>query len=491
VFLASAALEAARVVLIDNTATGRGLPGIFNEHKRAATADWLVFCHQDFVVFQRDWIERIAGLRPDACYGPIGIDRTGRFLGRIRQTDESWLGLAVDGADVVGLDEVCLVVPRAVYEAVDFDERFPFDLYVHDYCLAAREAGFGVKTLQLECQHRSKSLTGDVARESYRRAKAAYIAKHQVLGPLLTTTFQWKPSYWSDPEQTPTLRAELALIPSGSHVLEVGTAAGHMTRALRRKGCQVTGIEVDEERARLAAPLCQRMVVGNVEDLDLDAVVPERFDVVLCGDVLEHLKDPEPVLAALQRRLAPGGHLVVSLPHVAHGSVRLSLLEGRFPYAKEGLLDATHLRFFTLESLAGLFERAGFEIGNLHRTRIGLFDTEIPLDPSRLAPSTVRRVAQDPEATTYQFVFRAFPSSRSAEPHDLRDRTFDPRQACRALAATCMGRAWSAFHRHPPSRREARAWARLAMTLAPSVKAAVYWVVSFLPLPRAYAGRRR
>ena len=297
----------------------------------------------------------------------------------------------------------------------------------------------------------------------------------------MTTAFQWKPQYWSEPEHTPTLRAELALIPTGSNVLEIGTAAGHMTRALREKGCQITGVELDDERARLAASLCRRMVVGNVEDMDLDAALPDHFDVILCGDVLEHLKNPASALSALKRRLAPTGHLVVSLPHIGHGSVRLSLLEGRFDYAKEGLLDATHLRFFTLDSIVELFSDAGFEIRDLHRTRIGVFDTEIVLDPSQVPPSAARRVIQDPEATVYQFVFRAIPSRQRTRRDDLCDTTFDPRRERKAFAASCMGRAWAAFHRDPADRPEARAWARLAMVAAPSVKAALYWLVSFLP----------
>ena len=80
-FLRSSGLDRARVSLIDNTASRRSLPAIFNEYKSDCAADCLVFCHQDFVVFDDDWIERIAGLSQGACYGPIGIDRSGRFVG--------------------------------------------------------------------------------------------------------------------------------------------------------------------------------------------------------------------------------------------------------------------------------------------------------------------------------------------------------------------------------------------------------------------------
>jgi len=162
------------VVVVYNerdTATGRSLPAIFNEHKAGAAADWLVFCHQDFVVFDDDWIERLTRLSEGACYGPIGVDRSGRFLGRIMQTDGTCIGQPEDGADVVGLDEQCLIVPRPIYSTVDFDERFAFDLYAHDYCLTPARAGFRVKTFQMNCQHRSKSVAGDTTRLSYLEAK--------------------------------------------------------------------------------------------------------------------------------------------------------------------------------------------------------------------------------------------------------------------------------------------------------------------------------
>jgi 2-polyprenyl-3-methyl-5-hydroxy-6-metoxy-1,4-benzoquinol methylase len=482
VFLKSSGLDRARVSLIDNTALGRNLPEVFNEHKAGSSADWLVFCHQDFVVFDDDWIERITRLPQEACYGPIGVDGSGRFVGRIKQADGTCIGLPADGAHVVTLDEQCLIVPRRIYSTADFDARFAFDLYAHDYCLTATRAGFHVKTFQMDCQHRSKSVTGDMLRRSYLDAKRAYIWKHRDMAPLFTTTFHWKPKYWSVPAENETLQTELALIPDGSRVLEVGPAAGHVTQVLKRKGCEVTGLELDAALAGMARPLCRRMVVGNIEDLDLDAELPEEFDVILCGDVLEHLANPGAVLQKLRRRLVLSGYLVISLPNVAHGSVRLSLMEGRFTYVKEGLLDTTHLRFFTLDSIRDMFNRNGFEIQDLHRTRAGLFETEIVLKPSQVAASTIRWLLQDPEATTYQFVFRAVPSWRPNGVADLRDATFDPARECQLLATYCLERAWVAFHDELPDAIAARAWARLSLSTAPSLKAALYWMVSLLPV---------
>lgn len=241
VFLASSGLERAHVGLIDNTAARRSVPAIFNEYKSGSTADWLVFCQQDFVVFDDDWTERIIYRSPDASYGPIGGDRSGRFLGRIMQPDGTFIGLPKEGANVVALGEQCLIVPRPIYSVTDFDERFAFDLYAHDFCLTATRAGFPVKIFPMNCQQRSTSVTGDTARRNYVDAKRTNIAKHSDMAPLITTTFRWRPRYWSVPDENETLRTELALIPDGSRVLEVGPAAGHVTRALARHGCEVTG----------------------------------------------------------------------------------------------------------------------------------------------------------------------------------------------------------------------------------------------------------
>jgi 2-polyprenyl-3-methyl-5-hydroxy-6-metoxy-1,4-benzoquinol methylase len=289
------------------------------------------------------------------------------------------------------------------------------------------------------------------------------------------------PKYWSTPEDSPTLRAELSLIPDGSRVLEIGTAAGHVTRALAGKGCSVVGLEIDSEQARLASPFCRRMIVGNIEHLDMDREVAEQFDIVLCGDVLEHLQDPAAALEKLKRLLGPGGYLVVSLPNIAHGSVRLSLVEGRFTYSRYGLLDATHLRFFTLPTIVDLFNGVGLEVQNMRRTRIGLFESEIPLTPGTIEASSVVRIITDPEGTTYQFVFRAVPSNRKNALAELVDATFNPEDERKRFAADALIRSWKAFHDTPPRLEEARDWARLALRATPSPKAARYWAASFLP----------
>lgn len=200
----------------------------------------------------------------------------------------------------------------------------------------------------------------------------------------------------------------LDLVGHGRDVLDVGCAGGDLARALRLRGCRVTGIEYDPVAAEAARPDLEHLVIGDLETMDLaEALGDRRFDAVVLGDVLEHLRDPAAVLRQVPGVLRPGGSVVVSIPNVAHASVRLSLLNGDFTYRSTGLLDETHLRFFTRESVMQLLEQAGLVAVDVRRTVLGPFDGEIPLSPEDVPPDVLDRVMQDPEAITYQFVLEA------------------------------------------------------------------------------------
>ena len=202
----------------------------------------------------------------------------------------------------------------------------------------------------------------------------------------------------------------IEFVGKGKAVLDVGTSSGHVAKIMAEFGCQVTGIGVDPDAARQAEVFCEKVLVGDVESLDFSGELREgSFDVIVFGDVLEHLKDPLRAIMRLKPLLGPEGYVVASIPNVAHGSVRLALLQGKFRYQPLGLLDGTHLRFFTRESVEQLFEEAGFSIGELARTRRGVLDTEIEVDRNLVTGEALRQVQSDPEAETYQFVLTAYP----------------------------------------------------------------------------------
>ena len=200
----------------------------------------------------------------------------------------------------------------------------------------------------------------------------------------------------------------LDLVGSNRRVLELGCSDGYMTRWMVDAGCDVTGVEVDPEAAEQARQWATEVVVGDLDSLDLEETLGgRRFEVVLCGDVLEHLRNPTRALVAARRLLEPGGVVVASVPNVAHGDVRLELLAGRFEYRDLGLLDETHVKLFTRASLQRLLADAGLvgvEWRTTHRP-LGTTELEAPIGA---APPAVREALEaDPDAETYQFVVMA------------------------------------------------------------------------------------
>ncbi len=205
-------------------------------------------------------------------------------------------------------------------------------------------------------------------------------------------------------------RHMVEMIGSNKRVLDVGCSTGYLAKTLAGFGNRVTGIECDPVAAQAARAHAERVVVADLDQADLGSVVDgEVFDVVVFGDVLEHLRDPLPVLRQARHLLAPGGYVVISIPHVAHGDVRMSLMLGRFPYRSLGLLDSTHLRFFTRANLQSLLLGAGFAAIEIRTTTAPLFGTEIGVRPDEVDPAVVTMIASDPDALIYQFVLTAVP----------------------------------------------------------------------------------
>ena len=155
----------------------------------------------------------------------------------------------------------------------------------------------------------------------------------------------------------------LEWVGSGKRVLEVGCSTGYMSQLMVERKCVVTGIEVDSAAAELARAYCAAVHVLDLNEGNWVKTLPRRaFDVVVLGDVLEHLVDPGRVLRQIAEVLDDDGYLVISLPNVVHWITRLKILMGGFDYELSGTLDHTHLRFFTLKTARKLIENSGFKI---------------------------------------------------------------------------------------------------------------------------------
>ena len=198
-------------------------------------------------------------------------------------------------------------------------------------------------------------------------------------------------------------------IPPGATVLELGPASGYFTQHLQENlQCIVDAVEIDPVMAEAARLWCRTMIVGNLETLDLPALLPARaYDVVLMADVLEHLHDPTSLLQHLHTLLKPQGCCLISVPNVAYGGLIASLLGGEFEYRAEGLLDQTHLRFYTRRSLGQLLERAGWFPCLWQPVALSFWDSEFRTRLETLPSAMTDLLASRPELSCYQWLVEA------------------------------------------------------------------------------------
>lgn len=163
----------------------------------------------------------------------------------------------------------------------------------------------------------------------------------------------------------------LSLIPEGvKKVLDVGCSIGSTGERLKQKfGAEVTGIEIDEQMAKVAKGKLDRVILGDLDGIKLeDILTPDYFDCIILADVLEHLKDPWRILKDITTFLSNDGVVIASIPNVRHYTTIINLLfSGYWPYRERGIHDKTHLRFFTLKSIKELFRYANLRIIQLKR----------------------------------------------------------------------------------------------------------------------------
>jgi 2-polyprenyl-3-methyl-5-hydroxy-6-metoxy-1,4-benzoquinol methylase len=194
--------------------------------------------------------------------------------------------------------------------------------------------------------------TADSAAPSSRAAGA------QALSPDQADDSPCDPFYFQFP------RPEVVALvpPTARDVLDIGCGAGRLGEVLKaRQPVTVVGVETVAAAAAEARGRLDQVLIGDIEMMDLPFAAGS-FDAVVCADVLEHLAEPERLLARIRRWLRPDGRLVASLPNVRHHTVVRGLIDGHWTYEAAGLLDGTHLRFFTRRDLDRLLADTGFQI---------------------------------------------------------------------------------------------------------------------------------
>jgi len=252
---------------------------------------------------------------------------------------------------------------------------------------------------------------------------------------------QWSKQYPSVQEaalgEDHSLKKMLRLTGPNKRVIDFGCATGYFAQLLSNRGCTVTGVEVNPEAAKIAEEFCEQVIVANLDSVALEELLPgQKFDVAVFGDVLEHLRNPWEVLERTRHLLEPEGYIVASIPNIAHGAIRLALLQGRFEYTEFGILDNTHLRFFTAKTVEALFRDSGYFIDSIERTTLPIFSPS-PLIPEihrkDFSPEVVQQIEQAEDAETLQFVVQAFPVSQDGKYAALHGRYSKLSEQCEEL----------------------------------------------------------
>jgi 2-polyprenyl-3-methyl-5-hydroxy-6-metoxy-1,4-benzoquinol methylase len=208
----------------------------------------------------------------------------------------------------------------------------------------------------------------------------------------------------------------LAFVGHDKKVLEIGCASGIQSKILRDVfRCNVVGIEINPIAAEQAKHYCDQLIVGDIESMGLrERLGDKKFDVILMADVLEHLKRPDIILDKLKTFLNDeSSYIVISVPNIVHASVVYQMMQGIFNYSDFGLLDDTHIRFFSKYGITELLNKTGFDVIELRRVLCDPTQSEIKIDINSIDDYNIMTylLSQNQESLVYQYVIKAKVSS--------------------------------------------------------------------------------
>ena len=202
-----------------------------------------------------------------------------------------------------------------------------------------------------------------------------------------------------------------SLVTPGATVLDLGTGSGALGQFLHEQAqCSVDGLTFNSAEADVARPYYRRIEVANLETCILQDLFPgTRYDFIVCADVLEHLSRPERIVQACRDLLTPNGKLLISVPNAGYSGLIGELIQGDFIYREEGLLDRTHLRFFTRRSLTRFLSELDWSLKTMDTVTRELPGSEFHVAFDSLPPAMSRYLLAIPDALTYQFIAVAQP----------------------------------------------------------------------------------
>lgn len=204
-----------------------------------------------------------------------------------------------------------------------------------------------------------------------------------------------------------------SLIEPGQTLLDLGMGTGGLGHYLSQRHALVAdGVTLNQAEADIAANWYRHVAVADLDHADLCQIFAgQQYDCIVCADVLEHLKAPENVLMQCKALLKPGGRLIASVPNAGYCGLVAELMQGDFRYRPEGLLDNTHLRFFTRLSLQRFFGAHGWVVVDSQSAMRQLPESEFKVVFDTLPPAVTRYLLAMPDALTYQFVFVLQPAT--------------------------------------------------------------------------------
>lgn len=227
----------------------------------------------------------------------------------------------------------------------------------------------------------------------FRRSNNTYGFNHEIIEHILQ-------------DEASPLNRICQLIPNGSKVLDIGAGSGLLACVLLKSRVDIVidGIEPNPYAADLAKKHYRFFHVGYAQEYK-DAIHQEGYDFIVLADVIEHMNDPQDFLTELCSGLSEKTKTILSIPNVAFGAVRLALLNGEFNYVDSGILEKTHVRFFTQKTIETLISKINMNIEKIYFLQRNIFNTEIKLDKNSLNSYCLSKFLEDDLVSTYQFIF--------------------------------------------------------------------------------------
>ncbi len=204
-------------------------------------------------------------------------------------------------------------------------------------------------------------------------------------------------------------------IANSGRVLEAGCAAGHFGGELfKKKNCEIFGVDYNKDFLTGAAEKNAYKRLFRIDLNNLSGELDEYkgyFDYIVMTDVIEHLYNPGDVVNKLKSFLNENGYFLFSIPNISHGSIKLKLFRNEFNYTKEGLLDNTHIRFFTLKSIIGLMNSLNLEITDLFRIYKKFDETNQELNLREFPVFLLNIMEKDHESYAFQYALKVKPGN--------------------------------------------------------------------------------